>query len=121
MGGKRKGKMKFRNSEEARSIRELQSDWHELQKKWGVEQEQKKRKRLMAAGCGLFTSIVGRTNTHHIKSSRYRHYLGFDKLFKNTQEQRFLVSVLCTKVMLFALVMKKLKISAHMCFATKGV
>ena len=70
MTGKRKGKMKFRNSEEARKYRELQSDWHDLQKKWGVEQEQKKRKRAMAAEPLVYSldTPIGRTNTHHIKS-----------------------------------------------------
>ena len=70
MTGKRKGKMKFRNSEEARKYRELQSDWHVLQKKWGVEQETKKQKRAMAAEPLVYSlsTPVGRTNTHHIKS-----------------------------------------------------
>lgn len=70
MGGKRKGKIKFRNAEEARKHRELESDWHDLQKKWGVEQEQKKRKRLMDAEPLVYSlsTPIGRTNTHHIKS-----------------------------------------------------
>jgi len=49
MGGKRKGKVKFRNAEEARKARELDNSWNELQKKWGVEAEEKKRKRAMSA------------------------------------------------------------------------
>jgi len=49
MGGKRKGKVKFKNAAEAQRARELDSDWKELQKKWGVEAEDKKRKRAMAA------------------------------------------------------------------------
>jgi hypothetical protein len=49
MGGKRKGKQKFRNADEARKARELDNDWKELQKKWGVEQEDKKRKRALSA------------------------------------------------------------------------
>ena len=70
MGGKRKGKIKFRNAEEARKHRELESDWHDLQKKWGVEQEQKKQKRAMAAEPLVYSldTPIGRTNTHHIKS-----------------------------------------------------
>lgn len=47
-GGKRKGKVKFRNAAEARKARELDASWKELQQKWGVEQEEKKRKRAMA-------------------------------------------------------------------------
>ena len=70
MTGKRKGKIKFRNAEEARKHRELESDWHDLQKKWGVEQEQKKQKRAMAAEPLVYSlsTPIGRTNTHHIKS-----------------------------------------------------
>ena len=49
MGGKRKGKQKFRNADEARKARELDASWKELQKKWGVEQEEKKRSRAMGA------------------------------------------------------------------------
>ena len=70
MGGKRKGKIKFRNAEEARKHRELESDWHDLQKKWGVEQETKRQKRAMAAEPLVYSlsTPIGRTNTHHIKS-----------------------------------------------------
>ena len=70
MTGKRKGKIKFRNAEEARKHRELESDWHALQKRWGVEQELKKRKRAMAAEPLVYSlnTPIGRTNTHHIKS-----------------------------------------------------
>lgn len=49
LGGKKKGKVKFRNADEARKARELDASWKELQKKWGVEAEEKKRKRAMAA------------------------------------------------------------------------
>ena len=34
MGGKRKGKVKFRNSAEAQKARDLDASWKELQKKW---------------------------------------------------------------------------------------
>jgi hypothetical protein len=43
MGGKRKGKVKFRNAEEARKARELDASWAELQKKWGVQQSNKRK------------------------------------------------------------------------------
>ena len=52
MGGKKKGKIKFRNAEEARKHRELESDWHDLQKRWGVDAEDKKRKRAMSLDTG---------------------------------------------------------------------
>jgi hypothetical protein len=47
--GKRKGKQKFRNAEEARKARDLDDSWKALQKKWGVEQEEKKRKQALEA------------------------------------------------------------------------
>jgi hypothetical protein len=47
--GKRKGKKKFRNSEEAQKARELEENWKELQKKWGIEAETKRKKRAMSA------------------------------------------------------------------------
>ena len=70
MGGKKKGKIKFRNAEEARKHRELESDWHDLQKRWGVDAEDKKRKRAMAADPLVYSlgTPIGRSNTHHIKS-----------------------------------------------------
>ena len=45
INGKKKGKQKFRNADQARKARELEESWKELQKKWGIEQEEKKRKR----------------------------------------------------------------------------
>jgi hypothetical protein len=49
LNGKRRGKQKFKNASEARRARELDESWKELQKKWGVEAEEKKRKRAMTA------------------------------------------------------------------------
>jgi hypothetical protein len=49
MGGKRKGKVKFRNSAEAQKARQLDAEWKELQKKWEVDADDKKRKRALAA------------------------------------------------------------------------
>ena len=70
MGGKRKGKVKFRNAEEARKARELDASWAELQKKWGVEAEEKKRKRALAAEPLVYTlsAPVGRNTSNHIPS-----------------------------------------------------
>lgn len=47
--GKKKGKQKFRNADQARKARELDESWKALQKKWGVEAEEKKRKRALEA------------------------------------------------------------------------
>ena len=67
--GKRKGKVKFRNAEEARKARELDESWAKLQKQWGVEAEDKKRKRAMSAetlSYNLSANIP--RNTKHIPS-----------------------------------------------------
>lgn len=49
MGGKRKGKVKFASAEAKRKAEQLDKEWKELQNKWGVAAEEKKRKRAMAA------------------------------------------------------------------------
>lgn len=47
--GKRKGKKKFASAEHARKARELDAEWQELQKRWNVDADTKKRKRALAA------------------------------------------------------------------------
>lgn len=68
--GKKKGKVKFRNAEEARKARELDASWKELQAKWGVEAEEKKRKRAMARPTLTYklSTPPGRTTSHNIPS-----------------------------------------------------
>ena len=70
--GKRKGKQKFASAEHARKARALDESWKELQKKWAVEIEDKKRKRAMTAaplkGSYSLTIPEGRNTTSHIKS-----------------------------------------------------
>jgi hypothetical protein len=70
MGGKRKGKVKFRNADEARKARELDASWKELQDKWGVEAEEKKRKRAMSQPTLEYklSEPVGRSTSNHIPS-----------------------------------------------------
>jgi hypothetical protein len=70
LNGKKKGKVKFRNAAEAQRARELDSSWKELLKRQGVEAEEKKRKRAMAAEPLVYKlkTPVGRTNTHDIPS-----------------------------------------------------
>lgn len=68
LNGKRKGKTKFRNAEEARKARELDESWKELQKKWGVEQEERKRKRALTAEVWTPTPAVYRRETERIPS-----------------------------------------------------
>jgi hypothetical protein len=47
--GKRKGRVKFRNAAEAQRARDLAADWNKLKADWGVEAEQKRQRRAMAA------------------------------------------------------------------------
>ena len=70
LNGKKKGKFKFRNADEARKARELDASWKELQKKWEVDAENKKRSRAMKAEPLNYklTAPPGRGNTHHIPS-----------------------------------------------------
>ncbi len=49
LGGKRKGKVKFRNAEEAKRARELEQSWKELCKRQGIEAEEKKRIKALKA------------------------------------------------------------------------
>ena len=70
LGGKKKGKPKFRNAEEARKARELDASWKELQTKWGVEAEQKRQRRAMSAPSLDYklSAPVGRSTSNHIPS-----------------------------------------------------
>ena len=70
LGGKKRGKQKFRNADEARKSRELDASWAELQAKWGVEAEEKKRRRALAAEPLQYklSAPVGRSTSSHIPS-----------------------------------------------------
>ena len=70
LSGRRKGKVKFRNAEEARKSRELDASWTEMQKKWALDADEKKRQRALAAEPLSYklTAPPGRGNTHHIPS-----------------------------------------------------
>jgi hypothetical protein len=70
--GKKKGKQKFASADHARKSRELDESWKELQKKWGIEADEKKRTRgLSAPSLSSSYSLKipeGRNTTAHIKS-----------------------------------------------------
>lgn len=70
LNGKKKGKFKFRNAEEAQRARELDASWKELLKRQGVELEEKRRKRALKAEPLDYklTAPAGRSTTHHIPS-----------------------------------------------------
>jgi hypothetical protein len=70
--GKKKGKKKFASAEHARKARALDESWKELQKKWSVEADDKKRTRALSAP-SLSSSYSlkipeGRNTTAHLKS-----------------------------------------------------
>ena len=70
--GKKKGKKKFASAEHARKARDLDDSWKELQKKWGIEAEEKKRTRAMSAPSlsSAYSLKIpeGRNTTAHLKS-----------------------------------------------------
>jgi hypothetical protein len=71
LNGKKKGKTKFRNADQARQSRELDSSWKELLKRQGVEQEERRRYNALKApplaGNYSLTIPEGRS-TRHIPS-----------------------------------------------------
>ena len=70
LNGRRKGKVKFRNADEARKARELDASWKELKKKWEVDLEEKRRSRAMKAEPLVYklTGATDRAGTAHIPS-----------------------------------------------------
>jgi len=70
MSGKRRGKVKFRNAEEARRARELDQSWKDLLKRQGVEAEQKRQTRAMKAPPLDYklSTPPGRSTSTHIPS-----------------------------------------------------
>lgn len=70
LSGKRKGRVKFRNAEEARKARELDASWRELQKKYELDADAKKRQRALAAEPLTYklSTPVGRSTTTSLPS-----------------------------------------------------
>ena len=70
--GKKKTKRKFASAEHARKARALEESWKELQKRWAIETEDKKRTRgLSAPSLSSSYSLKipeGRNTTAHLKS-----------------------------------------------------
>ena len=81
LGGKRKGKVKFRNAEEAKKARDLDASWKELQKKWDVDADQKRRTRAMKAPALDYklTTPPGRTTSTNIPSRNTGDGIGASK------------------------------------------
>jgi hypothetical protein len=84
LSGKKKGKVKFRNAEEARKARELDEQWNVLQKKWGVEADDKRPKResltySLSAPVGRETKKIASLDTGHsgaVRSKDIPQYTG---------------------------------------------
>jgi hypothetical protein len=69
LNGKKKGRVKFRNADEARKARDLDASWKELQKKWDVDLEEKRRKRALKAEPLIYKlNTPAERSTAHIPS-----------------------------------------------------
>jgi N-acetylglucosamine-6-phosphate deacetylase len=70
--GKKKGKQKFASAEHKKKAEQADADWKDLQKRWGVEADEKKRNRGLTAPSlsGHYSLSIpeGRNTTAHIKS-----------------------------------------------------
>lgn len=68
LSGKKKGKQKFRNAEEARKARELAADWEKLKTKWAVPTKEKKVGKIfepLHTGGYKLTAPPGRETQHY--------------------------------------------------------
>lgn len=79
--GKKKGKVKFASAEAKRKAEQLDQEWKELQKKWGVEADERKRKRAMSAETldykltappGRATTNIPSLNTGEVGTATYK-------------------------------------------------
>jgi len=70
LNGRKRGKVKFRNADEARKARELDASWKELLKNQGLALEEKRRSRAMKAEPLVYrlTGATDRAGTAHIPS-----------------------------------------------------
>ena len=66
--GKRKGKQKFRNAEEARKARELAAEWDKLKSKWEVPSKEKRVGRVFEPLKMTLGAPPGRESTQRIPS-----------------------------------------------------
>ena len=68
--GKKKGRVKFRNADEARKARELEESWKKLLRAQGADAEDRKRTRALKAEPLTYklSAPAGRGNTNHIPS-----------------------------------------------------
>lgn len=75
--GKKKGKRKFRNAEQARKARQLDDSWNDLLKRYGIEADAKKQKRALEAPTYSQPKVAPyRRETPHIASLNSEHVCG---------------------------------------------
>ena len=70
LNGKKKGKKKFRNAEEARKSRELDAEWEKLKSKWAVPVKEKRVSKVfepLHTGGYKLSAPIGR-ETQRVKS-----------------------------------------------------
>jgi hypothetical protein len=67
LNGRKKGRQKFRNADEARKSRELEAEWQELQQRWAVPEKQLRRAPVEPLTYQL-TPPPGRASSAHIPS-----------------------------------------------------
>lgn len=64
--GRRRGKVKFKSAAEAKRARELEGEWQDLQKRWGVTNSPRTKK--SAAPLSYSLSVPAERSTKHIPS-----------------------------------------------------
>ena len=68
--GKKKGKVKWASAEQKRQAEALQQDWADVKSRWGVEEDNRRRRRAMSAETLTYTLTAppGRSTSSHIPS-----------------------------------------------------
>ena len=68
--GRKKSRVKFASAEAKRRAAELEQDWKDVKSKWGVEEDNRKRRRAMSAETLTYTlsAPAGRSTSNHIPS-----------------------------------------------------
>ena len=70
LNGKKKGKVKWASAEQKRQDEALKQDWADVKSKWGVEEDNRRRRRAMSAETLTYTLTAppGRSTSSHIPS-----------------------------------------------------
>lgn len=70
LNGKKKGKVKWASAEQKRQAEALAQDWADVKSRWGVEEDNRRRRRAMSAETLTYTLTAppGRSTSSHIPS-----------------------------------------------------